>query len=429
MPTRIFTDVTFASLDLHPTLLEGIEEAGFKFCTPIQAQALPRALSGHDVQGQAQTGTGKSAAFLLAGMQRILTEAPPEGRRKTDPRMLVVAPTRELAVQIYRDAALLGGHTGLRIGVVFGGTGYDTQREMLQAGLDVLIGTPGRLIDYFKQHLYTLRHARVAVVDEADRMFDLGFIQDLRYLMRRLPAPTQRLNMLFSATLSQRVNELAYEHMNAPEVIDVSPKQRTVANVTQSLYHVGSDEKVALLLGVLAQHPRKRTIIFFNTKREAERVDAYLESNGYKAGSLNGDVPQRKRMSLLQRFRDGDLPILLATDVASRGLHIPGITDVINYDLPQDAEDYVHRVGRTARVGASGNAVSFSCERYCYSLMEIEKYLGQTLPTTPVTTDLLIKPKPPARRARRHTAPGRPRRDARTGRGRNHHSGGARHGR
>jgi ATP-dependent RNA helicase RhlB len=395
------SDVSFSELDLIPELRAGIESAGFERCTPIQAMSLPLALAGTDVQGQAQTGTGKTAAFLLACMQKLLTEEPPVGHRDGDPRAIILAPTRELAVQIEADAQVLGQHTGLRIGVVFGGTGYESQRLMLEEGLDILVGTPGRLIDYFKQRIFTLNSIQVVVLDEADRMFDLGFIKDIRFLLRRMPPPTERLNLLFSATLSHRVAELAYEHMNAPESVKHAPDQVTVSKVTQVLYHVSKEEKVPLLLGLLKRMDATRTIVFVNTKRVAELLDSYLETNGYRCALLTGDVPQTKRLSLLERFKNGDLPILVATDVAARGLHIPDVSHVINYDLPQDCEDYVHRVGRTARAGASGDAISFACEEYVYSLMEIEDFIGARLPVERVEPELLVTPNPPARRQRR----------------------------
>jgi len=413
--SKLLTTVKFDSLKMAPELLQGTRDAGFEFCTPIQAAALPHALQGHDVEGQAQTGTGKSAAFLLATMHHLLTHAPRKDHREGDPRALIFAPTRELAVQIEKDAQVLGKHTGLRIGVVFGGTGYEQQREMLQAGLDVLIGTPGRAIDYLKQRIYSLNGIQVVVMDEADRMFDLGFIKDIRYVLRRMPPPEERLNMLFSATLSLRVSELAYEHMNSPTVINANPEEVTVSNVSQVLYHVSNEEKIPLLLGILKRIEATRTLVFVNTKRAAEKVEAYLEGNGVHAGLLTGDVPQRKRLALLEKFTSGKLPVLVATDVASRGLHIPDVSHVVNFDLPQDAEDYVHRVGRTARAGASGDAVSFACESYVYSLMEIEEFIGSKIPTEPITEGLVVKPKPPARRERRRGAPpprsrrGRPR--------------------
>jgi ATP-dependent RNA helicase RhlB len=405
MSEHLLTDVSFSSLDLVPELLKGTQEAGFEFCTPIQAGALPKALGGHDVEGQAQTGTGKTAAFLLATMNRLLTRAPVKGHRDGDPRALIMAPTRELAVQIHKDAKVLGKYTDLRVGVVFGGTAYDQQREMLRAGLDILIGTPGRTIDYFKQHIYSLNGIQVAVIDEADRMFDLGFIRDIRYVLRRMPPPEERLNLLFSATLSMKVSELAYEHMNSPTVVNATPDQMTVSKVSHVLYHVSKEEKIPLLVGLLKGIDTTRTMVFVNTKRSAEAVEAYLEGNGLHAGMLTGDVPQRKRLALLEKFTRGEMPILVATDVASRGLHIPDVSHIVNFDLPQDAEDYVHRVGRTARAGASGDAVSFACEDYVYSLMDIEEFIGAKIPTAAVTEDLLVRLEPPARRSRKHKPP------------------------
>ncbi len=401
MSEQLLSNVSFASLDLEPTVLRGVEEAGFEYCTLIQAEALPQALAGVDVEGQAQTGTGKTAAFLLATMNHLLRHPPLVGHRDGQPRAFILAPTRELAVQIHRDAELLGRYTGLRMLVVFGGTGYEQQRQDLQAGVDILIATPGRAIDYYKQRVFHLKGAQVAVLDEADRMFDLGFIRDVRYLLRKMPPASQRLNMLFSATLSHRVSELAYEHMNAPVIIDATPERVTVEQVSHVLYHVSSDEKLALLIGVLRRMDAKRAIVFANTKRAAEQVAAVLDANGFQSGLLTGDVPQKKRLALLERFKGEALPVLVATDVAARGLHIPDVTHVFNFDLPQDAEDYVHRVGRTARAGASGAAVSFECEAYVYSLEEIEAFIGQRIPTEPVADELLVPLKTPDRRRRR----------------------------
>ena len=419
-----FSETRFKDLDLVPELQRGVEDAGFDFCTPIQAKALPLVLAGRDVQGQAQTGTGKTAAFLLAAMQRLMTLPPVEQHRDGDPRAIILAPTRELAIQIAKDAEVLGAHTPLRSGVVFGGTGYDTQRQMLVEGLEILVGTPGRLIDYFKQRIFSLHSVQVAVLDEADRMFDLGFIKDIRYLLRRMPAPEKRLNMLFSATLSHRVAELAYEHMNAPEKVDAAPDQVTVDKVTQVLYHVSKDDKIPLLLGLLGHMDPKRTMIFINTKRVAEKLSDYLRFNGLECALLTGDVPQTQRMSLLEKFKRGELPILVATDVAARGLHIADVSHVINYDLPQDCEDYVHRVGRTARAGASGDAISFACEEYVFSLMDIEDFIGMKIPVASFGSELLVEPKHPPRRPRRpHDGP--PRRGGGGGGGGRRRSAGA----
>jgi len=371
--------------------MEGIRDAGFTVCTPIQAQTLPIALAGKDVAGQAQTGTGKTAAFLVALYQSLLTRPPGPNRAKTSVRALIVAPTRELAVQIHHDGEILGRHTGLKQAVVYGGVDYEKQRRQLEEGVDVLIGTPGRLIDYFKQHVFDLRHAQALVLDEADRMFDLGFIADIRYLMRRLPPPEKRQSMLFSATLSHRVLELAYEHMNNPELVRIEPDKMTVDRVRQMMYYPAMEEKVPLLVALLRQYEARRTMIFVNTKRAAERLESTLNANGFHAQALSGDVPQNKRLRFLRDFHNGDLAVLIATDVASRGLHIPDVSHVFNFDLPQDAADYVHRIGRTARAGAEGDAISFACEEYAVSLPEIEDYLGHKIPSTSISPDMLAK--------------------------------------
>ncbi len=384
------TDTRFDSFGFSDPILRGIRDAGFELCTPIQARTLPLLLAGHDVAGQAQTGTGKTAAFLLAVLHRLDTQPASPQRKSNQPRALIVAPTRELAVQIHKDATVLAAHTGHRVAVVFGGTGYEQQRRDLEAGVDILIGTPGRLIDYFKQHVYDLREAQAVVLDEADRMFDLGFIKDIRFLLRRCPKPEQRLGLLFSATLSYRVTELAYEHMNHPEMIRIEPEQVTAERVREVGYMTANDEKIPLLIGLLKHKDPSRTIVFVNTKRAADRVWGYLEGNGFHAAILSGDVPQNKRLSLLKRFQTGELPVLVATDVAARGLHIPDVSHVINFDLPEDREDYVHRIGRTARAGASGDAISFVCETHAFSLPEIEAFIGHRIPMERVPDELLV---------------------------------------
>ena len=375
-------------------------------CTPIQAQTLPVALSGRDVAGQAQTGTGKTVAFLVAVYNHLLMHPADKRRSKTQPRALILAPTRELAIQIHTDATLIGRHTGLQLGLAYGGTGYEQQRDTITAGVDILVGTPGRLIDYFKQHVYDLKMAQAIVLDEADRMFDLGFITDIRYLIRRCPPPEKRLGLLFSATLSHRVQELAYEHMNNPVHIDVEPEKVTADLVRQVVYHTANEEKIPLLVGLLQHMDPLRSIVFVNTKRNAEKVWSYLEGNGFKCAVLSGDVPQTKRQRLLKEFQDGKLPVLIATDVAARGLHIPDVSHVFNYDLPQDAEDYVHRIGRTARVGKDGDAVSFACEGFVYSLPEIEAFIGHKIPVEIVREDRIAKLKPPVKIKRAPPRPG-----------------------
>jgi ATP-dependent RNA helicase RhlB len=390
MSDKPLTDIAFSSFDLHPATLAGLEGAGFSRCTPIQALTLPITLAGRDVAGQAQTGTGKTLAFLVTVVNRLLTRPALAERNPEDPRALILAPTRELAIQIHKDAVKFASDLGLKFALVYGGVDYDKQRSILQAGADVIIATPGRLIDYVKQHKVVSLHAcEVCVLDEADRMFDLGFIKDIRFLLRRMPIRTERQTMLFSATLSHRVLELAYEHMNEPEKIVVETEHITAARVRQKLYYPADEEKLPLLLGLLSRSEGARTMVFVNTKAFVERVARSLERNGYRVGVLSGDVPQKKRESLLKKFQAGQLEILVATDVAARGLHIDGVSHVYNYDLPFDAEDYVHRIGRTARLGAEGDAISFACERYAMSLPDIEAYIDQKIPSEPVTSELM----------------------------------------
>ena len=377
--TNPLTETEFSSLDLLPTVMDGLARARFTHCTPIQALTLPPALSGKDVAGQAQTGTGKTAAFLLVIFQRLLEKSPDHTGKQ--PRALVLAPTRELALQIHKDALLLGTGTGLRFGLAYGGVDYEKQRKSLEAGVDVLIGTPGRIIDYFKQHVFNLREIDVMVLDEADRMFDLGFIKDIRYVLRRLPPRDQRQCLMFSATLSHRVLELAYEHMNEPELLKAEAAQVTAENVKQTVYYPANEEKLPLLIGLLRGMTDARVMVFANTRVATDQVERTLNANGILAAAMSGQVPQKKRQTLLKRFHDGELPVLVATDVAARGLHIPDVTHVINYDLPQDAEDYVHRIGRTARLGAKGEAISFACEHYAFHLPEIEEFIGYAIET------------------------------------------------
>ena len=380
----------FADLDIDPKVQQGVAATGFEFCTPIQALALPIALEGRDVAGQAQTGTGKTAAFLIATFNLLLRKSAPESQGK-QLRALILAPTRELAIQIHEDAKTLGQHTGLRLALAYGGTDYQKQRDRIDAGVDVLIGTPGRVIDYFKQGVFAIKQLEVMVLDEADRMFDLGFIKDIRYLFRAMSAPDQRLSMMFSATLSLRVKELAYEHMNSPESVVVETEKVTADRVIEKAYLPSNPDKLPLLMGLLKQYEASRSLVFINTKHMAETVRETLSANGFDNALLSGDVPQRKRETLLAKFKQGKVNILIATDVAARGLHIPDVAVVINFDLPQDAEDYVHRIGRTARAGAAGTAISLICETFGMHAVDIENYTGHKLPVEKDFEDLLFE--------------------------------------
>lgn len=378
----------FTELQLPAEVLKGIEETGFTDCTPIQEKALPLSLTGKDVAGQAQTGTGKTATFLISIFTKLLSQQ--KTGAEHHPRALILAPTRELVVQIEKDAQTLGKYTGFNIQAIYGGVDYMKQRDALKAGADIVIGTPGRLIDYLKQKVYSLKDVEALVIDEADRMFDMGFISDLRFILRRLPSYEKRQNLLFSATLNTRVMELAYEFMNMPEKVSVTPEQMTAERVEQVLYHVSRKEKFPLLLGLLRKMGMDRTMIFVNTKREAEYLQDRLNANEFPCRVISGDVEQRKRMKILSDFKAGALPIMIATDVASRGIHIEGVSHVINYDLPQDCEDYVHRIGRTARAGAEGMAISLADEDGAFYIEGIQEFIKQKIPTEWAEDDMFV---------------------------------------
>ncbi len=390
------TKTRFSNLELSDSIIKSLNQAGFTDCTPIQDKTLPLSLRGKDIAGQAQTGTGKTAAFLLATFQHLIND---ESEKIKNPRALILAPTRELAIQIHKDALLLGKHLGFKYALIYGGTDYKKQQDVLKTNIDIIIGTPGRIIDFYKKNVFTLNNIQVSVMDEADRMFDLGFIKDIRFLLRRMPAVEKRLNLLFSATLSYKVTELAYEHMNNPVLIKIEQEEVTSKAITQSAFCPANDQKIPLLLGLLDKHKPERSIVFVNTKRCAEQLENYLIANNYKVAVLSGDVPQEKRQRLLNNFQENKVNLMIATDVAARGLHIPAVSHVINYDLPQDAEDYVHRIGRTARFGATGIAFSFICEEYAYSMPDIEDYIGEKITVNTITEDVLATEiNPPAKR-------------------------------
>ena len=395
------TKTRFSNLELSDSIIKSLKQASFDLCTPIQDDTLPLSLRGKDIAGQAQTGTGKTAAFLLATFQHLIND---ESETIKNPRALILAPTRELAIQIHKDALLLGKFLNLKYALIYGGTDYKKQLDSLKSNVDIVIGTPGRIIDFHRQNALNLNNIQVSVLDEADRMFDLGFIKDIRFLLRRMPPAEKRLNLLFSATLSHKVMELAYEHMNNPVLVKVESEEVTSKAITQSAFCPANDQKIPLLIGLLKKHQPQRSIVFVNTKRCAEQIDSYLKANGYKVAVLSGDVPQEKRQRLLNDFQQDKVNLMIATDVAARGLHIPEVSHVINYDLPQDVEDYVHRIGRTARFGASGVAFSFICEDYAYSMPDIEDFIGEKITVNPITEDLLASGiKQPEKRAPRKT--------------------------
>ena len=394
MQQNYLSSARFADFPLHPLVLQALNDKGFEFCTPIQALSLPVTLQGKDVAGQAQTGTGKTIAFLTALFHHLLTH--PTETDKNQPRAFILAPTRELAVQIEHDAQIFLKTTKFQAALAYGGDGYDKQLKAIENGVDVLIGTTGRVIDYVKQGIIRLDQIQTVVLDEADRMFDLGFIRDIRYLLRKCPPPQQRLTMLFSATLSYKVRELAFEDMNDPEYVEIEPEQKTGQQIKEELFYPSNQDKIPLLLTLLEEEWPERCIIFANTKHQCEAIWGYLAADGHRVGLLTGDVAQKKRLSLLKQFTDGDLDILVATDVAARGLHIAEVTHVFNYDLPDDREDYVHRIGRTGRAGESGISISFACEQYAMNLPAIEEYIGHSIPVSQYDPNALLQdiPKP-----------------------------------
>ncbi|PIE45461.1 MAG: RNA helicase [Gammaproteobacteria bacterium] len=386
--TKDNTPTTFSQFPIHPAIQDALDQMGWSDCTPIQEKTLPLTLSGHDVAGKAQTGTGKTAAFLIGIFHYLMTN--PVKPDSEGPWAMVLAPTRELAVQIYQDALEIGCYTGLRPVAIYGGKDYETQKAAFEHSQpDIIIGTPGRIIDLYKQRCFNLKDIECLVLDEADRMFDLGFISDIRYLMRGMPAAKERLNLIFSATFTYRVQELAYEYLNAPQLVEIESQTQTADHIEQILYHVANNEKTPLLIGQLKTLKPAKAIVFLNMKHTLERLAHTLTHNGFNVAVLSGDIAQHKREKLLKDFQSGKKNILLATDVAARGLHIEGISHIFNYDLPQHPEDYIHRVGRTARAGESGVAISFSCENYAYHLPEIEEKLGEKIPSAALTDDML----------------------------------------
>lgn len=365
----------FTEFNFSEEVLAGIRSAGFSECMPVQAEVFPLALEeGRDVAVQSHTGSGKTAAFLLTILERFSRE------KDAGHKALIVAPTRELAVQIEQEAQLLSSGGKFRIGCFYGGVGYGKQEQQLRDGIDIIIGTPGRLIDFGQSKKINFREIDTVIIDEADRLFDMGFLPDLRRMLKQMKKPEQRQTMLFSATLSTRVDRLAWEFMNHPEKIVIDEDNITVDEISQELYHVAVDEKMQLLLGLLERENPYNALIFTNTKDMAVKVAKRLEINGYHAQYIMGDLPQKKRLSIITKMKKGDLRILVATDVAARGLHINDLPLVVNYDIPEDPENYVHRIGRTARAGKSGKAISLACEKFVYGLEPIEEFIQMKIP-------------------------------------------------
>lgn len=362
----------FHELHLDERIMQGIADAGFTECTPVQAATLIHSIAGKDICAQSQTGTGKTAVFLITIFQRL--------KAMQGKKALIIVPTRELAVQVEREAELLGAHLDYRTACIYGGVGYKSQEQQLKQGASIIVGTPGRILDLHRSGKLGFRDIGILVIDEADRLFDMGFIADLRRMLRAMPPVHKRQTMLFSATLSFLVKELAWQYMNDPVEIEIAPERLTVDTVTQELYHVGNDEKMSLLLGLLEREKPRNCMIFTNMKSTAENIARRLKINGFTCEFITGDLPQKKRIEVIDGLKSGRVPILVATNVAARGLHVDDLDLVINYDIPEDCEDYVHRIGRTARVGKDGKAISIACEDYVHALESIEKYVGMKIP-------------------------------------------------
>jgi ATP-dependent RNA helicase RhlB len=396
----------FTDVDLDPRIMKGIEHAGFEECMPVQEETFVHSLEGKDVLVQSQTGSGKTAAFIITILNNLLKS---EKKQKA----LIIAPTRELALQIEKDAKTLTKGLQYIIGTFYGGVGYNMQEDLLEKGVDIVIGTPGRLIDFMNQKKLKVNDVGILVIDEADRLFDMGFFPDIKKIIRKLPPLQERQTMLFSATLSERVRELASKDMNDPEEILLNPDQIYVDNIDQVIYHVGRDEKMRLLLGLLKNEAPANAIIFTNTKRKAEEVARRLGMNGYHCEFIIGDLPQKKRLKIIENVKSGRTPFLIATDVAARGLHVDDLEMVVNFDLPEHIENYVHRIGRTARAGKTGKAVTLVDERLVYNLPEVERFIDMKIPVGWFDDEYLESDKSSGRRVHQQGREGD--RDRRTG--------------
>lgn len=393
----------FAELGLDKRVLDAIADIGFEYCTPIQAETLPYTLACHDLIGQAQTGTGKTAAFLITAIQAMLeTPVDDKDRFASEPRVLALAPTRELAMQIAKDAEELCARTGHRVVSVVGGMNYDKQRDVLQNEIvDILVATPGRLIDFLGSQDVYLDQVDLLILDEADRMLDMGFIPDVKRIIRRCPANDDRQTLLFSATFNQDVLNLASMWTHGAEFIEIEPQQKTAERVKQTVYLVSEDQKLPVLVNSLKQPGVDKAIVFANRRDQCRDLEEDLKNQDVKAALMSGEIPQNKRLRTLDQFKSGDIQVLVATDVAGRGIHVDGVTHVFNYNLPDNAEDYVHRIGRTGRAGEHGISISFASEDDAFALPSIETYISQKL-TTSVPEEELLQPleKPPIQRRR-----------------------------
>ncbi len=394
----------FLDFELPVEILHAVHDLGFRYCTPIQADTLELTLAGRNVAGRAQTGTGKTAAFLIAILRRMLHDPGSRPTQPGRPAALVIGPTRELVIQIARDAEDLGRYCNLRCVAVYGGMDYARQQDQIAAGpVDLMVATPGRLIDFGRSRVVSLKGVHTLVIDEADRMLDMGFIPDVRKIVQALPPKEQRQTLLFSATLTEDVMRLASQWMPDPVQVSVEPENVTVSTIQQEIYPIAAREKFTVLYNLLKREKTERVLVFCNRKISCERLMNRLIDYGVPCEMLSGDVAQKKRLRVLEDFRSGAIKVVVATDVAGRGLHVDDIAYVVNFDFPYEADDYIHRIGRTGRAGNIGTAISFACEDESFIIPEIEKLLGHELSCHVPTDDLFVAPPPPPRGERRHT--------------------------
>jgi ATP-dependent RNA helicase RhlB len=373
--------LSFDSVQLHPLLRRAIDDLGYKHMTPIQEKVLRYTLAGHDAIGRAQTGTGKTAAFLISVMNDLLNNPLQDQRFRGEPRALILAPTRELALQIESDAKALGKYTDLHLVTLLGGVDYDQQRKLLDKKfVDILVATPGRLIDFVDQKEVWLDRIEFLVIDEADRLLDMGFIPSVKRIVRYAPPKTDRQTLLFSATFNYDVLNLAKQWQHEPVTVEIEPAQKTSERVEQRIYIVGRQDKERLLKQLLAAEPIEKVMVFANRRDQVRKLYDRLKKQGFSVGILSGEISQDKRIKTLDQFKEGKIQLLIATDVAGRGIHVDGVSHVVNYTLPEQAEDYVHRIGRTGRAGANGVSISFACEDDAFLLADLEKAIGQKLP-------------------------------------------------
>ncbi|MDO5542679.1 MAG: ATP-dependent RNA helicase RhlB [Acinetobacter sp.] len=373
----------FETLNLHPQLKQAIDALGFKEMTPIQQKVLKFTLAGHDAIGRAQTGTGKTAAFLISVINDLLSNPIQGPRYRGEPRALVLAPTRELALQIESDAKDLTKFTDLNVVTLLGGVDFDKQKSQLNKNfVDIIVATPGRLIDFVEQKEVWLDQIEFLVIDEADRLLDMGFIPSVKRIVRYSPRKEQRQTLMFSATFSYDVLNLAQQWLFEPVTVEIEPEKKTNADVEQRVYMVAKTDKYKLLEEILRDEPIEKVMIFANRRDQVRKLYDHLKRDGYKVVMLSGEIAQDKRLRMLDQFKNGQHNIMIATDVAGRGIHVDGVSHVVNFTLPEQSDDYVHRIGRTGRAGTRGVSISFLSEDDAFYLPEIEKAIGQKLPLT-----------------------------------------------